>query len=63
MVEEVGELELGEGLPEGEHREPRKDGDVVRIRMIAYPERRPWLPVHRVQSQVTNLEVLPTEGS
>ena len=59
MVEEVGELELGEGLPEGNLCEPRENGDVVRMRMIGCPERRPRLPLYRVQSQATYKE----EGS
>jgi hypothetical protein len=65
IVEEVGELELGlgEGPSEGKLREPRENGHVVRMRMIGCPERRPCLPLHRVWSQVTNKEVLLTEGS
>ena len=59
MVEEVGELKLGEGLPEGNLCEPRENGDVVRMRMIGCPERRPRLPLYRVQGQVTYKE----EGS
>ena len=43
MVEEVGELELGDGLPKGKLREPRENGDVVRMRMIGCLERRPCL--------------------
>ena len=34
MVDEVGELELGEGLPEGKLQELGENGDVVRMRMI-----------------------------
>jgi hypothetical protein len=40
MMEEVGELELGEGLPEGKLREPGDNGDVVRMSVIPL-ERRP----------------------
>ena len=41
MDEEVGELELEEGLPKGNLHEPRENGDVVRMRMIGCPKRRP----------------------
>ena len=48
MVEEVGELELGDGLPKWELQE----SDNVH-------ERVPWLPLYRVWGQVTCKE----EGS
>jgi hypothetical protein len=31
MVEEVGELELGDGLPEGKLREPEENGEFFRV--------------------------------
>ena len=43
MMDEVGELELGEGLPEGKLRDPKENGDVVRMRMIGCLKRRPCL--------------------
>jgi hypothetical protein len=36
MIEEVGELELGEGLLEGKLRESGESEDVVRMRMIGF---------------------------
>ena len=60
MVEEVGELELGDGLPKWELQE----SDNVH-------ERVPWLPLYRVRGQVKYKEggspdrgiVSPREGT
>ena len=60
MVEEVGELELGDGLSKGKLREPRENGDVLDEDAS---KGGPWLPLYRVRGQVIKKEVLLTEGS
>ena len=46
MVEEVGELELGDGLPEGKPLESYYGVNVLKMKM-----RMPWLPLYRVQGK------------
>ena len=46
MVEEVGELELGDGLPEGKPQGPYYDVNVLKMKM-----RMPWRPLYRVRGQ------------
>jgi hypothetical protein len=45
MVEEVGELELGDGQPEGKLQEPYYDVNELKMKMMG---RMPWLPLYRV---------------
>jgi hypothetical protein len=46
MVEEVGELELEDGLPKGKLQEPYYGVNVLKIM-----RRMPWLPLYRVRGQ------------
>ena len=46
MVEEVGELELGDELPEGKLQKPYYGEN--ELKMI---EKMPWLPLYRVRGQ------------
>ena len=46
MVEEVGELELGDGLLEGKPQEPYYGVNVLNI--LDPLKRMPWLPLYRV---------------
>ena len=43
MVEEVGELELGDRVPEGKLQEP-----YYGVNMLKMVGRMPWLPLYRV---------------
>jgi hypothetical protein len=48
MVEEVGELELGDGLSEGKLQEPYYGVNELKIKMMG---RMPWLLLYRVWGQ------------
>jgi hypothetical protein len=48
MVEEIGELELGDGLLEEKLREPDENGECVELSL--------WLPLYRVWGQVSYKE-------
>jgi hypothetical protein len=62
-VEEVGELELGEGLSEGKLREHGDNGDVVRMRVSSPPRGGPDCPYIESGARFhTKKEVLPIEG-
>jgi hypothetical protein len=60
MVEEVGELEPGDGLPERKLLETFYDGRMSE----SESEWMPWLPLYRVRGQdVYKANVFLTEGS
>jgi hypothetical protein len=64
MVEEVGELELGKGLPEGKLREPGDNGDVVRMRVSSPSRGGPGCPYIESRARFhTKKEVLLTKGA
>ena len=46
MVEEVGELELGDGLPEEKPQEPYYGMNMLKMMII--PLKDAWLPLYRV---------------
>ena len=62
MMEEVGELELGDELPEGKLHESRGCEECEDVRM--FPEGCPCCPYIEFWAKAcTKKKVLPTEGS
>ena len=62
MVEEVGKLELGDGLPEGKPQEPYYGVNVLKISDPL--GRKPCCPYIESRTRAcTKKKVLPTEGS
>jgi hypothetical protein len=57
MVEEAGELELGDGLPEGKPQNSYYSVNLWKMKM-----RMPWLPLYRVQGQCMYKGDSPDQG-